>query len=260
MLRKIILLVTSACLTAQNGGQQMMMLAAKIAGGGGGGVAATARQFNGTNQYLQSASAVNLSGTQVLTISFFLYWDTFSNNDDFGIELTGNCGSNVGGFAINPNEASGVFEFAVCGNVPGVNYLACTIARPSAAAWHHYMLQWSATGVNTCQAYVDGSSVTTTKALDNIAATNFANSTLNVFSRNAASLFGAGRISELAIWGSTLSSGNATSLAAYTAASSIDPGNLLYYWPINGTSPEPATVGSVALTVTGATVVAGPNP
>jgi concanavalin A-like lectin/glucanase superfamily protein len=221
-------------------------------------VASNARQFSGTSQYLQSSANVDLSSTKVVSISFFMYWDSFSDTDLLMAETSSNFNANTGAILIDPDDASGAYAYVL---KLSAFYLRCTIARPSAAAWHHYLLILdNSSGTGTCTAYVDGSAVTATKVLDGDGTTTFGNYTLNLFSRNGASLFGAGRLSELAIWKSALTSGNASSLATYTAATSIDAGNLLFYWPIKGASPEVPTIGTPNLNVTGATAVAGPNP
>ncbi len=211
---------------------------------------AKARTFNGSSDNLQSAATVDLTSTTQISISFWLYWNTFANDDSLAFESSSNYNSNAGAFIIDPNDSSGFFQFSVY--QPG--YFGCHITRPSAAAWHHYLLTLDITTVNagTCTAYVDGVNATPTIDINAGAGTlTFGNYTLNMMSRNAASLFGAGRMSDIAIWKSILTSGNAASLAACTSPSLI--GSVAFYWPINQTSPEVATTGGVNLTVTGTT-------
>lgn len=62
----------------------------------------------------------------------------------------------------------------------------------------------------------------------------------------------AGRIGQVAIWGSGLAGSDFLSLKNGTPASSVQAGTLVYYLPIKGvTSPEPPTVGAPSGTITG---------
>ncbi len=45
-----------------------------------------ARQFNGTSDFAVTAASLDLSGTNVLTVAFWLYWDAFANDDRFAME------------------------------------------------------------------------------------------------------------------------------------------------------------------------------
>lgn len=210
---------------------------------------ALARTFNGSSDNLQSASTVNLSSTKVISLSFWLYWDAFSNDDKLAFESSSNYNSNTGTFIVDVNSSSpnNTFTFSVHDS----GYLACSFAWPSATAWHHYLLILDNTtgGAGTCSAYVDGISAAPSVAVNTASGSDFGDFTLNVMSRNASSLFGAGRISDIAIWKSALTSGDATSLAACTNPSLI--GTVAFYWPINQVSPETASTGGVNLTVNG---------
>ena len=212
-----------------------------------------ARQFNGSSHSLQSASAIALSSATVLTVAFWLYWDAFANDDKLCLESSANFNSNDA-FIINPDSSSpsGVFVF---GLHRAGGYNTRSIARPSAAAWHHYMFIYDSTTVTNMLAYVDGSSVTVTTQTGNNPGSGFGDYTLNVMSRNNASLWGAGRMNGLGIWTSALTSGNASTLAGGTPPASV--GSPVAAWNICGTSsPEPHSAGSVDLTVNSATNVA----
>ena len=118
---------------------------------------------------------------------------------------------------------------------------ACHFARPSGAAWHSYLLVLNIAGSSGgCVAYVDGVLQTTTTAAEGgYVATTFTNQVLNVMSRNGASLFGAGRISDIVIWAADESANASTLNSCSTVPSSVDAGNLLYYWPIKQVSRRP---------------------
>jgi hypothetical protein len=214
-----------------------------------------ARQFNGTSDFLQSASSLSLTGltTATIALEFRLYWNAFSNTDEIVFETSTNFSSNVGAFIVNPNSSgTGGFEFSVR---DGTNFLSCWFARPSAAAWHSYVLNWNSSA-QTCSAWVDGVSQTVTVAITGTA-TQFTSQVLYVGSRAGTSFFSAGRLSEIAIINGTPNGTDAASFSACgrpTAASGT--GSVVYYWPINQTSPEVATTGGINLNVNGTTNVA----
>lgn len=223
-----------------------------------------ARQTNGTNQTVISASALNYGSANILSISFWLYWDAFANDDDIAVETqsvaTG--GASDSTFTVDPNAAAGSFLVGVIGGAGGS---FVTFTRPSAAAWHHYLVNIDVnSAIDIPTVYLDAASqvLTHTGANNGVGSLIFSNTRkLNLMSRDNASLFGAGRIADVAVWtGVNLSGADATSLNGGASPTSISPGNLLYYWKLCGdASPEPPTTGSIDMTVTGATQVANPT-
>ena len=143
---------------------------------------------------------LNLSAYTKIVLSFWMYWNAFANDDDLAMEFTANGASTSGGFGLDPNESS-TSRFQIFGNGGG-NAGAKSFTRPSAAAWHHYMvgLDTSVSGF-VSSVYVDGvsQSLITDVALN--VPVSFANSTLYLFSRNNANLFAAGRMQNLVIRG-----------------------------------------------------------
>lgn len=222
--------------------------------------ATLARQFNGSSDFLQSdANLTAINNQKVLSIAFWLYQNAFDNNDEIAFESSTNFNGTVGAFLIDPNSGGfpGTFQFSVF--TGSATYLDCTIPRPSAATWHHYLLHWDVTNAGgAATAFVDGVSQTVT-IHGSSSATGFDGThALFVMSRAGTSLFNAGRISSIAIWTAD-ESANVSSLASCSVdVSTIDPTNLAYYWKIQQVSPETPTVGTPNLTVTGTTNVAGP--
>lgn len=225
-----------------------------------------ARQTNGTNQSLQTGSAIDFSQATKLTISMFMWWDTFANDDDLAMEYSANAslgGANDARFFLDPNHSgSTAFFIALYGNT-GLNDAFFT--RPSAGAWHHYLINFDiadASDNEILNVYVDGSLQTLTRGTkSNNTIGGFGSQTMFVMARNNASNWGAGRISEVAFWtGVNLSGTDATNLNSGVSPTTIQSGNLLYYWKVCGTvSPETPTTGAINLTVTGATQVAHPS-
>ena len=220
-----------------------------------------ARLFDGTNDSLQSASAINLSSFNKISIAFWLWWDSFANNDDLAGELSANYNDTQGGILIDPNSATGSFQVGVNVVQASGDYTVGTFSRPSGGAWHQYVLILDiSTNPNTIVVYMDAVSQTFTYSDQSTTTTSvFANAAWNVMSRNNASLFGAGRMAELAIYGGlALSQTDATDLQT-KCPDQVQAGSRSFYWPLDGNaSPEPASVGGVDLTVNGATQTAHP--
>lgn len=220
-----------------------------------------ARQTNGTNQSLQSVSTVNLGGASQIAISLWLYWDAFSNNDMVALESSSfSTGSGTDStFTIVPNDGSGVFLVAIRGDT-GASF--ANITRPSAGVYHHYVINIDAATVNDFPSiYFDAISQAITHTGNDVTALAYTTRFLNVMSRDNSSLFAAGRVAELAIWTNiNLSGTDVTNLFAGVSPLSVQGGNLVHYWRVCGdTAPELPTIGTVNMTVNGATKVAHPS-
>lgn len=225
-----------------------------------------ARQTNGTNQSLQTAAAIDLSSFAALSISVWVYWDTFANNNALLCESANDFDTVTDGFIVNPNEAgtgAGTWTTTHGGNG---NYNGKGFTRPSAQAWHHYVVtrDRSLAGASEIvSSYIDSvsQSLTTLSSFDTTG--NFGNRILYLMSRGNSSLWAAGRIAELAIYGGLiLDQTDVTRLynkGRPLLATLVQSGSLVHYWRLQGTtSPEPATTGSTAMTVNGATAISHP--
>lgn len=175
------------------------------------GVWGNAAKFDGTND----AAFVRppIGGATQITIETIVYWDAFANDDKLLFEFTSNYNNNAGAFIVNPNSSGGGGApsgfFQVNFKVPGAGaYNGGHFTRPSAAVFHHYVFTFDLT-VGTAlatNAYVDGVAQSMTQDFSNTTSggtmPGVPNDTegLNIFSRNAASLFGAGRMAKLAVY------------------------------------------------------------
>ncbi len=224
-----------------------------------------ARKFNGTSD--KASITRDLSGSSVISMAFWLWWDSFANNDKLAFEFTATTNSTNGSFIIDPNSNSastvvGKWGFAMANGSGAGGFWGDGFTRPSAAAWHHYVLIMNrATPANV--AYLDGALQTLTAGTHGaVTYGNFANSTLNVMCRNQASLFGAGRMAELGIWTSTtLTASEALALANGAAPPTVHPDNLGLYVPFFGSdSPEPDYSGGRHSATLGGTSLAAHPP
>lgn len=205
-----------------------------------------ARRFNGTTQALNTSATLDLTAYTTLTLGFWLYWDAFANNDALCMESSANFNNNVGGILVDPNEGSGTAGFAVGILAASALKNSYYFARPTAAAWHQYTvtLNRGAGAQQVVAAYVDGApqALTVVPGNNNATSGNFGNYTWYAMSRATTSLFGAGRLCEVALWpGVMLTPAEAFRLGNGARPSEVRPGALKYYWPIAGDLvPDPA--------------------
>src|SRR4030095_16367236 len=146
-----------------------------------------ALSYNGSTD--GSFAAINLSATNIATLSFWMKWTTNANDDDLAFEYTPNYNSNAGGFIADWNSSGyggGKFETGM-GKGNGT-YWNDLFTRPSAGTWHLVHLVFNRSGP-TNKVYVDGSLQTLTTATHTASAMgNFSNSLLYFMSRAANSL------------------------------------------------------------------------
>jgi hypothetical protein len=221
-----------------------------------------ARLFNGSSD--SAHVALDLSNTNIITISFWLYWNAFANNDALAMEYSSNFNTNPGGFLVDPNNSSpspGTFTVGISGGGETV----AVFTRPSAAVWHQYVLtiNHALAGSSAIpNIYVDGVAQSLTYPFALSAPQNFGNFTLNFMSRATTSLFGAGRMADFALWqGVLLTQLEAQGLALGTRPYMVRPASLRAYFPMDGiASPEPDMVGPFRnnLLLTGTSRVFGP--
>jgi Concanavalin A-like lectin/glucanases superfamily len=214
-----------------------------------------ARQFNGTDQRLQSATTVDLSTSPQLS---FMVWIWVNGNAtqvpiEFGNDTA------TGHFFIYDGGAGGANNW----NFAQKNGADFVFTGPATAGWHQVILtvDRSLAGASELTGvYIDGTSQSKTYGTGDSSG-NFANATLTLMAATDAGLFLAGRMAEVAIWSGTLL--NQTQVTAlWNSGAGVDArtvGTPTFYWQVCGTaSPEPPLVGAPSLTVTGATSVAHP--
>ena len=156
--------------------------------------------FDGSNDY--ASAAIDLSAVAEITVSFWMWLASYSNDDRMGLELSSTPDS-VRSFSIDPNHyiGSGFCGVMAQGNS---NWRAYRITRPSTSTWHHYAVRFSRTA-QTVTFVVDGSVSSPTQSLSGTVSGNFVSSTLYFMSRGGASLFCAGRLAQVAVFSGLLS-------------------------------------------------------
>jgi hypothetical protein len=161
--------------------------------------------YNGTSHYSNTSSALDLSGVNTMSVSFWLNWDAYANDDDLALESSTNFNSNDGGIIIDPNSGtpcSGSVQVAY-NNQSTAGYRAECMSRPSAGVWHHWAITFNYTASGDIRIYIDGvEQVTSVYNENNVSspAGNFGNYSWYFMSRAGSSLFGAGKMDNFRIY------------------------------------------------------------
>lgn len=157
-------------------------------------------EFNGTDEY-GSASVDFGTASKVLTISWAMKWAYADDNAIF-MELTSDFLTTDGAFLIRPNNtATSTFLVSIQDSTGASKFRTEDAPRPASDEWHNYsiVLDNSTTGGNI-KIYIDGCLQSENIVADTKdQSSNWAVDTLNLFSRDGASLFGDGRIGPLYI-------------------------------------------------------------
>ncbi|MHB1162931.1 MAG: LamG domain-containing protein [Minisyncoccota bacterium] len=201
-----------------------------------------ALSFNGTSQYV-TIPQFNNSGTNVLSVSFWLYQSSFTSTDSLAIEATANNNLNATGLMIDPNSSApclGEIQISVHGNV---GYNDACYTRPSAGRWHHYVFIGDKGQAVEVNLYIDGVLQTPTiRTNTNDNTNNFGNDPWYFMSRGGTTLFNAGKLDDVRIFNRALSASEVTQM--YNAGSgshvnvSLNPPNLanglVGWWTFDG--------------------------
>lgn len=159
-----------------------------------------APEFNGTSD--RASVAVNLSAYPSITLSFWLNWYSFANNDKLAVEYTANY-TGANGFIVDPNSTTGglgQMEFGLHGTAGVNNGFA---ARVKQSQWAHYSIKFDrdpAFSGNRVEIWRDGGQTGGAKTQTANVGNTWDNSTLYLMSRAGASLFGWGSIAHVAVF------------------------------------------------------------
>lgn len=173
-----------------------------------------ALQFDGVNDFARSVASISpTTGATNWTFCAWVWWDSYANNDDLLCELTANINNPYdGAFNINPNSSSpsGVAVFTTQDAASGLKYRAESIARWPAAEWVHIAAVFESRA-NSLQGewtlYTNGVVATqTVRTTDKDQATDLRSDVFYLMSRGGTTLFGAGRLDDVGLWGSALDS------------------------------------------------------
>lgn len=189
-----------------------------------------ARSFNGTSDTI--TTSLDLTSARIVSWVFRLWWNAFANDDKLLMQFAGN---GAGGFQINPDSA-GTSAFATMMDGGSGKYQ--TFPRPSAAAWHHYVIIHDrATPDNIV--YVDGIKQTMTSVSANAPQARGASGTLALFSNGAGGNFGAGRFADFAAYENyIIGPGEAMDLARGISPLRVRPDAIKIYIPFEGVAND----------------------
>lgn len=209
-----------------------------------------ARLFNGSSD--QAVGNQDLSAFTTLTVSFWMWVNAYTNGNKFAAIYSLSGSSFQNGIVIRPDDSGGNFDF---GMSKGGTFWLDNFTRPSAAAWHHYLMTFDRINdVNQC--WVDGFAQTLTTNLHQPMGNALDNTNWTFFMYP--SLFLAGRLTEWATWGGLLlGQTEATALANKGLPPAVHPTGLTSYYGDMQQSPavdvSGAGAGSIAFTGTQST-------
>ncbi len=231
-----------------------------------------ARSFNGTTDHAEST--FDLSGQSIITVAFWFYFPTDYNNTSHSMLEYSNTSWTNGGFLFMPWSDLGSPRGFLLGmaTAGGTSVWLDASARVALNTWQHTVIVYDRTGP-THTLYSNGSLKTLNTVLHQAGTySNFANSSLNFFSRNAGtSQIGDGRIAEFAVWsgnvlGQNVGSGGSASrslpgalFAGVPPPLAISQQPLIYIPWLGYDSPEPDYAGGRhSATLTGTSLARHP--
>lgn len=173
--------------------------------------------FNGTSDEAQSNSTITY-GTNIITVCFWVYVDTVSGTRIF--------------LESGPNPATNVNTWDIFQSAAQLNVYSSGTTGARQEAWNSFLTasswihiaavidQSAGSGAGDIKVYKNGSEIASSSTPTNTktGTSNFANSTLNIGARNAASLWMDGRIDDVRIFSGELTAGQISSI--YAAGSS----------------------------------------
>lgn len=180
-------------------------------------------KFNGTSSAVQF-KGLRLSPYNNVCVSMWFWWDAFANDDKLLLEY-GSPNFTNAGFIVDPDESfAGGMSIGIAADAS--HYLDFRgLTRPSAGAWHHFAMSIDRSIQNVPLAYwlLDGVQPGASSPANSYSVSAFADNDLNVMCRNAASLFGAGRVAYLNVWGRAVPMGEMREIY-YDSAQILDSG------------------------------------
>lgn len=154
--------------------------------------------FNSTTSWASIPINLSTKGRQA-TISFWVWWDSYTNNSDLLGEYTANWNTNNGSLLLDWDEP-GVAGPCIGMRGGGSSFLQTLNANPAANQWHFHSITVDRnTSPPFKNWYMNGGTPSNSNILAPFVASDWANSTLYFMSRAGTSLFGGGRMATFLI-------------------------------------------------------------
>jgi hypothetical protein len=220
------------------------------------GISGQGFRFDGVDDYV-SESAIDLSATNIVTLSFWMKKD-FSTPEGVTFELTTNFNVNTDGFMVDANSASPCAGYIQVAHRGDTGYSVGCYTRPSSNAWHYYTVIFDKSlSTNEVNLYIDGQLQTAvSRPYNGNNTNNFGNKPFYIMSRAGSSYFDSGTIDDVRIYNRALSASEIQELyrlgsarlkanAPAAAPQGIYSG-LVGYWTFDGqdTTWTSATAGT----------------
>jgi len=164
---------------------------------------------NGTNQYA-SIPAIDLSSTKAVTWAAWVN-RTYASGSGALIEDSTNFNISTTGFGFFPDDSPdcGIANTMMTGVYGNVGYTLSCYAQPTSGVWHHIAAVYdkSQTGTKVISLYIDGVLQTPVRQMNTSTNTNaFGANPVYLFSRGGGSNFAAGKMDDLRLYKTALSS------------------------------------------------------
>ena len=165
-----------------------------------------ATAFNGSTGYGVAAGIPGVAGASAITLAFSLFKSSFNNSDSILAESSTNYNLNAGTFVFNPDSGSpfpGQFQASFRG--ASVTVTAAGFARPTAGAWHFYVITYTFGNLDTVTADVDGVPQSVGyRGRQNNAGSTFGNYPLYFGARAGSAIFCPATLGEFAVYSGAL--------------------------------------------------------
>lgn len=194
---------SGSTLTALIGSNGSYVGTPTLGASGPSAVLPSAAQFNGSSQ--RATAPVNFSSYNQVTFTFWLWWDTFADNDAMCLAApVPYYGTGVRGLIVNPNATGVSSRFQAAMSEPTSVFRDRVCTRHSTGAWHHWGIRFNRAG-STVSWLLDGATPSGDVAnLSGSMTSTFTGTSLSIMSYGAG-YYGAGRMAGLAVFPSLLS-------------------------------------------------------
>lgn len=159
------------------------------------------QSFNGSSSHAEVVG-LNLSPYRKVAFSLWFWWDNFANDNKVLAEYTNNFNGKNGMLIIPNGSAAGGFGVSMS-STSGA--LAIDVTRPTAKAWHHLVVNTDRqpVGNSFVEIYMDGRPAPGYNIRINLigASSTWDNATWYLMARGGSSLFGAGMLQNINVWG-----------------------------------------------------------
>jgi len=198
---------------------------------------------------LRTESTVNLTSSNVLTVSMWLYVNEFNNDDAMAFESSVNLNNNDGaaGFTLHSGTpCSGYINVSIQDSTSSSKYRIECFNRPTAKEWHHYVTIYDNSSTQgDVRLFIDGVEQNSVSMPINTKdqASGLGNYTWYLMSRSGTIQYASGRLDDVRVYNRTLSDAEIKSLYNLGAGTktntslsqkNVNSSGLVGHWTFDG--------------------------